>query len=71
MHSLGRDFIERLCVYVQQHLFQAVYAMAREAYWWVWFVDGFLFSLFEVFVCVLFFFPLSIPEETAGEKILE
>lgn len=47
-----------------------MYAMAREAYWWVWFVDGVLFGLFEGFVCVFGFF-LCIPEETAGEKILE
>lgn len=69
MLSLWRDFIECLCIYVWQHLFQALYATAREAYWWVWFVDGFLSGLFEGFVCVFGFF-LCIPEETAGEKIL-
>lgn len=36
-----------------------MYAMAREAYWWVWFVGGFLFGLFEVFVCVFGFFFVS------------
>lgn len=41
-----------------QHLFQALHAAAREAYWWVWFVDGFLFGLFEGFVCVFGFFSL-------------
>lgn len=58
MLSLGRDFIECLCVYVQQHLFQAMYATAREVYWWVWFVDGFLFGLFEAFFYVFSFLPM-------------
>lgn len=58
MLSLWRDFIECLCIYVWQHLFQALHATARGAYWWVWFVDAFLFGLFEGFVCVFDFFSL-------------